>query len=48
MSTAPAPSATPAHRLLVTSYLRRKLDVHGPLLIHTLRGVGYVLRAPKA
>jgi two-component system OmpR family response regulator len=30
------------------SYLRRKLDVHGPPLIHTVRGVGYVLRVPKA
>jgi len=26
------------------SYLRRKLDVHGPPLIHTVRGVGYALR----
>ena len=30
------------------SYLRKKLDVHGPPLIHTVRGVGYVLRAPRA
>ena len=29
------------------SYLRRKLDAHGPRLIHTRRGVGYVLRAPE-
>jgi len=29
------------------SYLRRKLDAHGPRLIHTRRGVGYVLRAPQ-
>jgi two-component system, OmpR family, response regulator len=29
------------------SYLRKKLDVHGPGLIHTLRGVGYALRAPR-
>ena len=28
------------------SYLRRKVDMTGPRLIHTLRGVGYVLRAP--
>jgi two-component system OmpR family response regulator len=28
------------------SYLRKKLDPLGPPLIHTLRGVGYVLRAP--
>lgn len=26
------------------SYLRRKLDAHGPAHIHTVRGVGYVLR----
>jgi two-component system OmpR family response regulator len=26
------------------SALRRKLEVHGPRLIHTVRGVGYVLR----
>ncbi|MCF6475946.1 response regulator transcription factor [Nonomuraea sp. MG754425] len=26
------------------SYLRRKIDVEGPPLIHTLRGVGYSLR----
>jgi len=30
------------------SYLRRKLDPHGPPLIHTVRGVGYVLRSPRA
>ena len=28
------------------SYLRRKLDTTEPRLIHTLRGVGYVLRVP--
>ncbi|SDQ52685.1 response regulator transcription factor [Thermostaphylospora chromogena] len=28
------------------SYLRRKIDKVEPRLIHTLRGVGYVLRAP--
>ncbi len=28
-------------------YLRRKLELHGePRLIHTVRGVGYVLRRP--
>lgn len=27
------------------SALRRKLEVHGPRLIHTVRGVGYILRA---
>ncbi|MGD9958337.1 response regulator transcription factor [Nocardioides sp.] len=30
------------------SYLRRKVDVVDPPLIHTIRGVGYVLRAPGA
>ena len=30
------------------SYLRKKLDVHGPSLIHTVRGVGYSLRSPRA
>ncbi|GAA1014351.1 DNA-binding response regulator [Acrocarpospora pleiomorpha] len=29
------------------SYLRRKIDTQDPKLIHTLRGVGYVLRAPR-
>jgi two-component system, OmpR family, response regulator len=29
------------------SYLRRKLDAHGPPLVHTVRGVGYVLRLPR-
>jgi len=29
-------------------YLRRKLDEHGPPLIHTVRGVGYVLRLPRS
>jgi len=29
------------------SYLRKKLDVHGPPLIHTVRGVGYALRTPR-
>lgn len=27
------------------SMLRRKLEVHGPRLVHTVRGTGYVLRA---
>ena len=30
------------------SYLRKKLDAHGPSLIHTVRGVGYALRPPRA
>jgi two-component system OmpR family response regulator len=29
------------------SYLRKKLDPHGAPLIHTVRGVGYALRAPR-
>ncbi|GGK70942.1 DNA-binding response regulator [Planomonospora parontospora subsp. parontospora] len=29
------------------SYLRRKVDTAEPRLIHTLRGVGYVLRPPQ-
>ncbi len=29
------------------SYLRKKLEAHGPPLIHTIRLVGYVLRAPE-
>jgi len=30
------------------SYLRKKLNVHGPPLIRTVRGVGYALRAPSS
>ena len=30
------------------SQLRRKLEAHGQRLIHTIRGVGYVLRVPPA
>ncbi|MBC7460574.1 MAG: response regulator transcription factor [Thermoleophilia bacterium] len=29
------------------SYLRRKVDVEAPALIHTVRGVGYSLRLPR-
>jgi len=29
------------------SYLRKKVDTLGPPLIHTVRGVGYALRAPR-
>jgi two-component system OmpR family response regulator len=29
------------------SYLRRKIDTTVPRLLHTLRGVGYVLRQPR-
>jgi two-component system OmpR family response regulator len=29
------------------SYLRKKIDRNGPPLIHTARGVGYALRAPR-
>ena len=30
------------------SYLRKKIDKHGAPLIHTARGVGYALRAPRS
>jgi len=30
------------------SYLRKKIDSLGPPLIHTVRGVGYSLRMPRA
>jgi DNA-binding response OmpR family regulator len=30
------------------SALRRKLEEHGPRLLHTMRGLGYVLRADEA
>lgn len=30
------------------SYLRRKIDNGGPKLIHTVHGVGFILRGPKA
>ncbi len=29
------------------SYLRRKIDSEGPRLLHTVRGVGYVLKVPS-
>jgi two-component system OmpR family response regulator len=30
------------------SYLRRKIDTTEPRLLHTIRGVGYVLRVPRS
>jgi two-component system OmpR family response regulator len=30
------------------SYLRKKLELHGPRVIHTVRGVGYALRMPRS
>jgi two-component system OmpR family response regulator len=30
------------------SYLRKKLDAHGPPLIRTVRGVGYALQSPRS
>lgn len=27
------------------SALRRKLEAHGPRIVHTVRGIGYTLRA---
>lgn len=32
---------------IYVGYLRRKLERYGPRLIHTVRGVGYVLREPE-
>lgn len=32
---------------LYVSYLRKKLDALGEPLIHTMRGVGYVMKAPR-
>jgi len=29
------------------SYLRKKVDIRQPRLIHTVRGVGYVIRLPS-
>jgi two-component system OmpR family response regulator len=29
------------------SYLRRKVDLEEPKLIHTVHGVGYVIREPR-
>jgi two-component system OmpR family response regulator len=29
------------------SYLRKKIDIGGPPLLHTVRGVGYALRLPR-
>ncbi|QKG22315.1 response regulator transcription factor [Actinomadura verrucosospora] len=33
---------------LYISYLRKKIDAGRPPMIHTVRGVGYVLKAPEA
>jgi two-component system OmpR family response regulator len=30
------------------SYLRKKVDTAPPRLLHTVRGVGYTLRLPRA
>ncbi len=30
------------------SYLRKKIDIDAPPLIHTVRGVGYALRLPRS
>jgi two-component system OmpR family response regulator len=30
------------------SFLRQKLESSGPRLLHTVRGVGYILREPRA
>ncbi len=30
------------------SYLRKKIDTTEPRLLHTVRGVGYVLRTPRS
>ena len=38
---------TPAIVETYISYLRKKVDVVEPHLIHTVRGVGYVLRLPR-
>jgi two-component system OmpR family response regulator len=32
---------------LYIGYLRRKIDTTGPPLIHTVRGVGYMIKAPR-
>lgn len=32
---------------VAVSSLRRKLEVHGPRIIHTVRGIGYVCRADR-
>jgi two-component system OmpR family response regulator len=33
---------------LYISYLRKKIDAGRPPMIHTVRGIGYVLKAPEA
>ena len=32
---------------LYISYLRKKIDTLGEPLIHTIRGVGYMIKAPQ-
>jgi two-component system OmpR family response regulator len=32
---------------LYISYLRKKIDAGHPPLIHTVRGVGYMIKAPQ-
>ncbi|MDT5223626.1 MAG: two-component system, OmpR family, response regulator, partial [Mycobacterium sp.] len=30
------------------SGLRRKLEAHGPRILHTVRGIGYRLQSPRS
>ncbi|WP_217440091.1 hypothetical protein [Nocardia barduliensis] len=40
-------SREPEARVLIVDDERRKVDTTGPKPLHTLRGVGYVLREPQ-